>query len=111
MTPTKLLSKEHYLPPPTPTPTSIVNSPHFYKKILITPSIIFQKSQPPSINKGGFTLYYSEVYEVYSEYYFHKSEKICILKEFLLGLGLHKFYLCVANATYFVAGITSNDFS
>ena len=33
--------------------------PHFYKKILIPPSMIFQKSQPP-INKGlgggGFTL-------------------------------------------------------
>ena len=57
-----LLSKEHYyyqihtlsmksiayaLPPSIDTPL-----PNFCKKILIPPSIIFRKSQPP-INKGG----------------------------------------------------------
>ena len=55
-----VLSKEHYsykiltllmetpfYPPPPP--------PHFYMKILILPSMIFQKSQTP-INKEGHTM-------------------------------------------------------
>ena len=65
-----LMSKKHYFyeiyallitgsayPPSIDTPPLYGLPPHFYKKILIPPSMICQKFQPP-INKGGggFTL-------------------------------------------------------
>ena len=67
-----LLSKEHYC---YKTQTLLMKSngyllfyrqphymgytPNYYKKILIPPSMIFQKSQPPlTINKGVHTEYY-----------------------------------------------------
>ena len=62
-----LLNKEHYCykiyilmesraPPYIDNPLGYMDySPQFHKKILIPPSVIFQKSQPP-INKKGFTL-------------------------------------------------------
>ena len=59
------LSKEHYgykirnkkqcLPPSIDNPNLHELRTHFYKKILIPSSRIFQKSQPP-LNKGRFTL-------------------------------------------------------
>ena len=73
-----LLSKEHYyyqihilsmksiayaLPPSIDTPL-----PNFCKKILIPPSIIFRKSQPP-INKGGGGSHYeSTSHRIYKSF-------------------------------------------
>ena len=50
-----IVNEKQCLPPPSIGNPTIWTTPHFYKKILIHPSMIFQKSHPPE-NKEGFTL-------------------------------------------------------
>ena len=87
-----LLSKEHYcykihtLIKSSAHPHPLANHPirtllHFYKKILIFPSMIFQKSQPP------YTYFLDKLLKTYEHIYIYSviSKELLLSKKVLNG--------------------------